>query len=213
MGGAREKSLRLKHVMGRTLACAAGLVLASISTARPAAAAPIATLDVDWERLAQAIRDTRHFLGDREARSVQAHVASDTGEPRGFGLSPHLSLVARDWGSAEALLGHMTVSDQVRLSRSSRMVVSRVRFMDGRFAPFIDVGLGQWRVDTDLMPVLPRDTELAVQFGGGFELRLWSRFALALELDHTVLYREQHEPQMIAAPHIWGSFLGARAVF
>ncbi len=206
--------MKLNHI-ARALACVAVLVTVALGAPRTAEASPVATLDVDWDRLAEAVRDARHFFGDRETKSEQARARAtqDAGEPRGFGLSPHLSLVARDWGGAEALFGRMTVSDQVRLSRSSRMVISRVRFLDGRFTPFIDLGLGQWRLDPDLMPVLPRDTEIAAQIGGGFELRIWSRFALALELDHTILYRAQHEPQMITAPHLWGSFVGARAVF
>jgi hypothetical protein len=205
--------LKFTH-MTRAFACAVALVSVLMGASRTAEAAPIATLDVDWERLAEAVRDARHFFGERESKNEQsrARAVQDAAEPRG-GLSPHLSLVARDWGGTEALFGGMTVRDQVRLSRSSRMMISRVRFMEGRFAPFFEVGLGQWRVDTDLMPVLPRDTELAAQIGGGFELHVWSRFALALEVDHFILYREQHEPQMITAPHVWGSFIGARAVF
>jgi hypothetical protein len=203
------------HQSGRALFCAAAILAGLLGLARTAEAAPVATLDVDWERLAEAIRDARHFFSAREARSADRTLQAQTqdGEPRSYGLSPHLSLVARDWGEAEALYGHLTVSDQVRLSRSSRMLVSRLRLLDGRFVPFIDVGLGQWRVDRDLMPVLPRDVELAAQLGFGFELRLWDRFSVALELDHTILYREQHEPQMVTAPHLWGSFIGGRAVF
>jgi hypothetical protein len=135
------------------------------------------------------------------------------GEPKWFGLSPHVSLIARDWGGAQLLLGHLALTDQLRLSRSSRMVVTRIRLADGRFAPFAHVGVGQWRVDTDLMPVLPRDVELATQVGAGFELAFSRRAALAIEADHTILIREQHEPQMISTPYVWGTFLAARAVF
>jgi hypothetical protein len=209
--------LKFRHRRwARALACLAALVSVSIFGTRNAVAAPIATLDVDWERLAEAIRTGAGILGHgREVASApdaRAAAAQDS-EEKAPGLSPHVSLVARDWGGAEALFGHVAVTDLVRLSRSSRMVISRIRFMEGRIAPFVELGLGQWRVDTDLMPVLPRDTELAAQIGAGFEVRVWKRFALALELDHTILYREQHEPQMIAAPHLWGSFVGARAVF
>lgn len=135
------------------------------------------------------------------------------GEGKWFGLSPHVSLVARDWEGAQLLLGHLVLTDQLRLSRSSRMVVSRIRLADGRFAPFAHVGLGQWRVDTNLMPVLPRDVELATQVGGGFEIALSRHAALAVEADHTILMREHHEPQMVAEPYVWGAFLAARALF
>jgi hypothetical protein len=130
-----------------------------------------------------------------------------------FGVSPHVSIVARDWGGAQLLLGHLTLTDQLRLSRSSRMFVSRVRLADGRFAPFAHVGIGQWRVDTDLMPVLPRDVELATQLGLGFEIAFARQAALALEGDYTILIRDQHEPQMVAAPHLLGAFLAGRAKF
>jgi hypothetical protein len=66
---------------------------------------------------------------------------------------------------------------------------------------------------TDLMPGLPYDRELATQLGGGLELQLARRWKLAFELDYTVLYREQHEPQMVAGPHILGTFLASRAEF
>ena len=99
------------------------------------------------------------------------------------------------------------------MSRSSRMVVTRFRLADGRIAPFAHVGLGQWRVDTDLMPVLPNDIELATQVGGGFEIALSRRATLAVEADDTILMRATHEPQTIPGPHVWGTFLAARACF
>jgi hypothetical protein len=63
------------------------------------------------------------------------------------------------------------------------------------------------------MPVLPRDVELATQLGGGFEMALSRRATLAIEMDHTILIREQREPQNIVTPYVWGTFLAARAVF
>ncbi|MDP9036149.1 MAG: porin family protein [Myxococcota bacterium] len=172
---------------------------------------------IDWSRLAAALRDGDGFFLPRESLTVGAEgkpqSASSSGELRWFGLSPHVSLVARDWGGAQLLVGHLAVTDQFRLSRSSRMVVTRVRLADGRFSPFAQIGVGQWRVDTDLMPVLPRDVELASQLGGGFEATLWQHATAALEADYTALYREGRAAQAMPGPHLWGCFLVARASF
>jgi len=93
------------------------------------------------------------------------------------------------------------------------MVVTRVRLSDGVLVPFAQVGLGQWRIDADLVPSLCRDVESAAQFGAGFELGMGRFAALAVEGDYTILYREQHEPQMLFAPHLWGGLLAARVRF
>ncbi|MDP9150707.1 MAG: porin family protein [Myxococcota bacterium] len=172
---------------------------------------------IDWSKVASALRNGNAFFMPRESGTVGAEgkpqSASSSGELRWFGLSPHVSLVARDWGGAQLLVGHLAVTDQVRLSRSSRMVVTRVRLADGRLSPFAQIGVGQWRVDTDLMPVLPRDVELASQLGGGFELALWQHATAALEADYTALYREGRQAQAMPGPHLWGCFLVARASF
>src|SRR5260221_12165788 len=93
------------------------------------------------------------------------------------------------------------------------MFITRVRIADGRLAPFAQVGLGQWRIDTDLMPSLPRDVELAAQLGGGFELALAKLAAVALEVDYTLLYRETHEPQMVFAPQVLSMFVAGHVRF
>jgi hypothetical protein len=84
---------------------------------------------------------------------------------------------------------------------------------DGRVAPFAQMGLGQWRIDTSLMPGMQQDVELAMQLATGFELRLTRTWKLALEADYTVLYREVHEPQMVTSPWLWGTILATRATF
>jgi len=136
-----------------------------------------------------------------------------TPETPWVGASPHLSLVARDWSGAQLLVGHLMLTDELRLNRSCRMILSRVRFVDGRIAPFAQAGFGQWRVDTDLMPIMRADVEIAAQLGGGFELTIDEHTAFALETDYTILYREQHAPEMVSGPHPWVAFLAARAVF
>ncbi len=93
------------------------------------------------------------------------------------------------------------------------MIVSRVRVSDGRLVPFVQMGLGQWRIDTDLMPGLQRDVEFAGQLGGGLEWAIARGALIALEADSTLLYRAQHEPQMVCQPHLWSSLLAARFEF
>ena len=201
---------------------AGAMALASLFVADTARADGAMRLSVDWSKLESVLRDgPASFLpGESKRQSQPQSQSASLGGDRGdgsqlkwFGLSPHISLIARDWGGAQVIFGHLALTDQVRLTRSSRMVVSRVRLADGRVAPFVQGGIGQWRVDTDLMPVLPRDVELATQLGGGVEVAFPHALTLAIEADHTILIREEHEPQMISPPHLWGTFLAARIVF
>jgi hypothetical protein len=197
------------------VAVAGALAFAATSTAGPARAdGGMPRLSVEWNKLEKVLREGPGFLLPRPVDPSISHEArSREGEGKWFGSSPDLSVVLRDWGGSQPLLGQLTLIDQLRLSRSSRMFVSRVRLTDGRFAPFAHVGVGQWRVDTDLMPVLPRDVELALQLGVGFEAAIAQRVVLAIEGHHTLLIRDRHEPQMVASPYLWGVFLAARAQF
>jgi hypothetical protein len=195
-------------------AFACALAAAASLGATTARAEASLRLSVDWGKLETVLREgPAGLLPQPRETFLPLSDRTERNDTKWFGLSPHVSLVARDWGGAQLLLGHLTLTDQLRLSRSSRMIVSRVRLADGRFAPFAHLGLGQWRVDTDLMPVLPHDIELAAQMGLGFEVAFSRRAALAIEGDHTILIRDQREPQMIATPHLWGTFLAARAFF
>jgi hypothetical protein len=130
-----------------------------------------------------------------------------------FGQRLALTVVARDWSVTHPLKGEDGVVDRLRLTRSTRMAVSRVRMTGGVVVPYLQVGLGQWRVDTDVLPQLPHDEELAAQAGGGFEWRLFPRGVLAAQLDDTVLYRERREPQNIPSTHLYGALLAFRAEF
>ena len=170
-------------------------------------------LELDWGRLANAFRDGGGMPQLHDPLRMEADRRPPISEMRWFNVNSHLSLVARDWGNAQLLLGHLALTDQMRLIRSSRMVIGRLRVGDGRIVPFLQVGAGQWRIDTDLMPVYKRDVEIAGQLGGGIEFIVSHRTMLALETDETVLYREQHEPQRVASPHQWGTLLAARAIF
>jgi hypothetical protein len=190
--------------------------MAAVLTSMPRSAqadAPL-RLHVDWSKLEAVIREGQSAVLPREARATGAHLGEDDPTDRWLEMSPRLSLVARDWGATQLLAGaHAIPTDLLRLDRSSRMVVSRMLLGDGRVAPFAQMGLGQWRIDTSLMPGMQQDVELAMQLATGFELRLTRTWKLALEADYTVLYREVHEPQMVTSPWLWGTILATRATF
>jgi hypothetical protein len=171
------------------------------------------SLSVEWSKLAEVLRGGDWFASQESWRPLLEQRAGALADSPIIGTSPHVSLVARDWSGAQLLMGSLMLTDQLRLSRSCRMVLSRVRLANGRFTPFLQVGVGQWRVDTDLVPYLPRDVEIAEQTGGGFEFALTRNAVIAVEGDYTILYREQHEPQMVADARPWVTFVAARARF
>jgi hypothetical protein len=189
-------------------------LIATILGAQSARADDSIGLTVQWGKLVDVIhRGTAALLPEKGWQLGRDDSGTPSDDLRWVGLSPHVALIARDWDAARVLVGRLSPTDQVRLSRSSRMFVTRLRLADGRISPFAQVGLGQWRIDTDLMPVLPRDVELAGQLGGGFELTLGRLSTVAVEADYTMLYRERREPQMVSEPHLWGTFLVARMQF
>jgi hypothetical protein len=124
-----------------------------------------------------------------------------------------VSLLARDWEGVKLLLGNLSLADQVRLNRSSRMLVSRLHLVSIGLAPFALVGLGQWRLDAELLPAIRHETALAGQLGGGLEVPLGDRAAVAAGADCTFLGRTLVVPQMIGGPHPWSAFVAARASF
>jgi hypothetical protein len=124
-----------------------------------------------------------------------------------------IALVARDWSVTHPLTGDDAIVDRLRLSRSTRMAVTRMRLKGGVLSPYAQLGLGQWRVDSDILPQLPHDNELAAQMGAGIEWRIFPRAALACETDQTVLYREHREPQNIPSAHLYSALVAFRAEF
>ncbi|HXX69766.1 MAG TPA: hypothetical protein VEK07_21470 [Polyangiaceae bacterium] len=173
-------------------------------------------LGIQWDKLGEVIRtggesllpEIGFKLGRSESTSADYPVP-----PRQSGPGPRVSLVARDWSGAGVLVGRPSPTDLIRLSHSSRMLVTRVRATEGALVPFVQAGLGQWRIDTDLLPAFRPDVELAAQPGAGFEARLSPFVVIAVETDYTILYRQEHEPQMVCRPRFWGSFLAARGHF
>ncbi len=193
--------------MARTLA--AGVALAAALVAQPATADEGLRLVVDWNKLGPMLRDGAVSL---EARSSEAMGERRVEADAAGWTSPRMSVVARDWGASQPLLGRLALTDQLRLSSSLRMVVARVRLGDERIAPFAQVGFGQWRVDTSVVP-MPFDVELAGQVGGGFELHVAPGAAVAVEATYTMLYREGRESAALATPDLWGGMVAARARF
>ncbi len=144
----------------------------------------------------------------------QAGATESSGPVPLVGAEPRISLVARDWSGSRVLVGDMLATDELRPSRSNRMVVSRLRLAEGRVVPFAQVGVGQWRVDPTIMPLLPREQDLAAQGGFGFELMLSRATALAVEADWTLLLPTGYG-DVIADTHpaFWGACVAMRTRF
>jgi hypothetical protein len=196
----------------KVLAFIAAIALATALPTRARADDALRSV-VAWNQLSVALHLGAFSLSPHESWRSAELSASAPPELQWLGTSPHISFVARDWGVSQVLWGHLTVADQLRLSRSSRMVVTRLRFAGGRLAPFAQIGVGQWRVDTSVIATLPTDVELAGQLGGGFELEIAPSAALVLQGDCTFIFPEGREPQMLSSGHLWGTLLAARAQF
>lgn len=203
-------------------AVAAALAIGLALLAPDARADGTPRLSVDWGKLGEVLRQAPGILLPREHDAEHAEHGEHAegadiplAERRWIGLAPRMSLVARDWGASQLLVGNLTVTDQLRLTRSSRMVVSRVRLAEGRLVPFAQLGLGEWRVDRSLVPTLPLNQQLAAQAGAGVELTIAPSFAVALEADWTLLWNDDLalQSQTMARPNLWGSLLAARARF
>jgi hypothetical protein len=120
-----------------------------------------------------------------------------------FDLSaPSASVVARDWHGSMRLMGDRTlVLDDLRATASNRMVLARIA-TDSRISPFVQMGIGEWRIDPAMFPTARSYSELAGQVGTGLELRISSRFRIAGEATYTALYRDLHYTSDEVAPRI-----------
>lgn len=116
--------------------------------------------------------------------------------------APTLSVVARDWHGSMRLMGDRTlVLDDLRATASNRMVVTRLA-TEARLSTFVQVGIGEWRIDPAMFPTARSYSEVAGQLGTGFELRLSSRTRIASEVTYTALYRDLHYTSDEVAPRI-----------
>src|ERR1700733_2849369 len=131
MLGVGFPGVRMPGVSRRLLATACSLAISLAVTAD--ARADEVRLTVDWERIVSKgmkLLETKSE-GEREpsARAEHSEVPvthANTGEMGSawFGVALNVSFVARDWGSALRLAGGpIAVTDAVRVSRSSRMVM------------------------------------------------------------------------------------------
>jgi len=119
----------------------------------------------------------------------------------------HPSLIARDWKGAMAIAGGSTLpTDEIRLTRSSRMMLGRLSLGDGPIVPFAHFGVGEWRYDPELLPLMPHNEEYAAQASGGIEIRISPGAAFAWEADYTMLCRSRREPQNHPNPYLLGTF-------
>jgi len=73
---------------------------------------------------------------------------------------------------------------------------------DSRLSTFVQVGLGQWRIDPAMFPTARSYSEIAGQVGSGVELRLSSRVRIAGEVTYTALYHDLHYTSDEVAPRI-----------
>ncbi len=223
---------------GRRRCRTLGLCVALVGSLLPnrAAADGRIRLSVEWDKLGDLLRrrdveSSPSWRPDADRKVVQAvHDASHSLLEGGPTLG-RWSLVARDWDAARALMGRMTATDEAHRGRSKRMVLLRGRLVDGPVAPFVQLGLGQWRIDPDTPGTIPRESLVAGQLGVGVEYAIASWVSLALEADCTVLDPGRLEPlyprpleppgapllprdvPWLHPPALWGSFLAARARF
>jgi len=208
--------------LGVTIACAiAATTLATTASADPA---QTTSAGIDWTRV---LVDLDYFARTGHERqtafNAKAPVAPwnksgdmllSTAGNAWFGVAPRVVLVARDWGEAYRLAGdRLSLLDALRLSNSTRMVITRVRLSGARVTPFAQAGLGQWRVDTNLLPLTPRSTEIAGQIGGGVEMRLTRSWQLAAESTVTAIYREQRDVDSIPQTRLWSTMIASRVEF
>lgn len=180
---------------------------------------------IDWERALVQLDSFARTGAERPAPVVhRTERPVVTSEPYAqnpgnawMGVAPRVAFVARDWATAYRLAGdRLSLVDAMRLSQSTRMVVTRVRFGDlgfDRVTPFAQIGLGQWRTDTNLMPLTPRSTEIAGQAGGGIEIQISRTWQMAAEASITGLYREDREAIGIPQTRLWSCMLASRLEF
>jgi hypothetical protein len=107
-----------------------------------------------------------------------------------------LAVVTRDWEGGRSFLGPLVTSDMVRPGRSSQMVLGRLRLSTEHLVSFVQLGLGYWRLDQELMPRHVGEVDRAGQVGAGVEWTIlpgllgWATAAsIGVETESTVLMR------------------------
>jgi hypothetical protein len=127
-----------------------------------------------------------------------------------LGTDLRVAVVARDWKEAFNLTdGRSLLFDRLRMIRSSRMAVARFVLVGGRILPYVEASLGQWRPDSDVVPWLRADQEMASQVALGVQVHLAPRCAFAWDVEETQIYLASNVP----ATHLVASFAAMRAEF
>lgn len=206
---------------GLKLVAAAAAMIATSSIAHVAHAEE--PRGVDWMKVLIDLDRMARGGAERPTPTSSRHPArpttSDDPSPHNlgnawFGVAPRVTLVARDWASSTRLIGdRLSLVEQMRLSASTRMVVGRARLSEARFTPFLQIGLGQWRVDRTYLPFTPHTIEVASQIGTGFEIRLTRRWQLAAEATMTSLIREGQQNSSVPENMLWSTFVASRVEF
>jgi hypothetical protein len=165
----------------------AGVMAASVSVAGTARAErPTIELDRLVRQSDALLREATRPPMERAAPSPPS--PEDLKKP----VLPRLGAIARDWdGSLPVPGSNVLVTDRVRVSRSSRMLIGRARLDYGWLTPYVQAGLGLWRPDRDAIFISQQD--YAAQLGAGFEVQIAARGHLAAEWDYTVIYREARD--------------------
>jgi hypothetical protein len=127
-----------------------------------------------------------------------------------LGTQLHVAVVARDWQQAVNLTdGRSLLFDRIRVIRSSRMAVGRVILGGGRILPYAEASIGQWRPDTDVVPWLRGDLEVASQVAFGLQVHVTARCAFAWDVEQTQIFLTSNVP----STHVSASFAALRAEF
>lgn len=210
--------------MGRCWTLLSAATAAATLMTTTAANADTGRAAIDWERLLVGLDSYARHGAEKPTASVhpQTSAASERTSQlyvqnagnAWFGVAPRVSFVARDWGGSYRIFGdQLSIVDAMRLTESTRMVLSRVRFGDfgsTRIMPFAQVGFGQWRTDTKILPLSPRSVEVAAQVGAGFEVSLTRTWQLACETSATLFIRDQRELGDLPETKLWSTTLATR---
>jgi len=202
------------------VACIAAVAVTAVPSTAQAADE---TGSVDWTKFYGAATDVmKGNFQKKEAPTLKAEQheeATKAANPGGlgtawFGVAPKVSIVARDWGEGFRLYGApMALSDELRLSRNTRMVLSRVRLGSGRITPFVQLGVGQWRIDTTALPGMRYGVEVATQTGFGVEAHLARRWDLVAEANSTYFIRDRRDDQSVDSPRVFGAAVFSRFTY
>jgi hypothetical protein len=198
----------------------AGVLVAVVAMTAPGAAHAAPGGGGDWLKLIYDVDAVARGNFDKATKNAlpSALPASEDPNPENlgnawFGVAPTVTLVARDWRSSMRLAGdRLSLVDAMRLSASTRMVVGRARWSGSRFTPFLQIGIGQWRVDHTYLPLTPNTEDVAGQWGGGFELRMTRGWQVAAETSATTLLRESQN-NSVPQTMLWSAFVASRVEF